>query len=46
MTFADATSGWPLTAFLSGCGPGCDSRGAVLRTRSAGRGWAVAFPER
>jgi photosystem II stability/assembly factor-like uncharacterized protein len=42
MTFLDATSGWLLSAFLDGCGPGCDSKGAVLSTRSAGRSWAVA----
>ena len=45
MTFLDATSGWLLSAFLDGCGPGCDSRGAVLSTRSAGRSWAVVFPD-
>ena len=44
MTFLDATSGWLLSAFLGRCGPGGDSRGAVLSTRSAGRSWAVAFP--
>lgn len=46
MTFADATSGWLLSAFLSGCGRGCDSQGAVLGTRSAGRAWAVVLPGR
>jgi photosystem II stability/assembly factor-like uncharacterized protein len=46
MTFADATSGWLLSAFLSGCGRGCDSRGAVLGTRSAGRAWAEVLPGR
>jgi len=44
MTFLDATSGWLLSAFLGRCGPGGDSKGAVLSTRSAGRSWAVAFP--
>jgi len=44
MTFADATSGWLLSAFQSGCGAGCDSKGAVLGTRSAGRAWAVVLP--
>jgi photosystem II stability/assembly factor-like uncharacterized protein len=46
MTFADATSGWLLSALLSGCGAGCDSKGAVLATRSAGRSWAVVLPGR
>jgi photosystem II stability/assembly factor-like uncharacterized protein len=46
MTFADATSGWLLSALLSGCGAGCDSKGAVLGTRSAGRSWAVVLPGR
>jgi photosystem II stability/assembly factor-like uncharacterized protein len=46
MTFADATSGWLLSAFLSGCDPGCDSEGAVLATRSAGRSWEVILPGR
>jgi photosystem II stability/assembly factor-like uncharacterized protein len=46
MTFADATSGWLLSALLSGCGRGCDSEGAVLGTRSAGRAWAVVLPGR
>jgi photosystem II stability/assembly factor-like uncharacterized protein len=46
MSFADATSGWLLSAFLSGCGRGCDSEGAVLGTRSAGRAWAVVLPGR
>jgi len=46
MTFADATSGWLLSAFLSGCSPDCDSQGAVLATRSGGRDWAVALPGR
>jgi photosystem II stability/assembly factor-like uncharacterized protein len=41
MTFPDATSGWLLSAFLDGCSPDCDSKGAVLSTRSAGRSWAV-----
>ena len=45
MTFPGATSGWLLSAFLDGCGPGCDSKGAVLSTRSAGRSWAVVFPD-
>jgi len=45
MTFPNATSGWLLSAFLDGCGPGCDSKGAVLSTRSAGRSWAVIFPD-
>jgi photosystem II stability/assembly factor-like uncharacterized protein len=44
MTFPDATSGWLLSASLEGCGPACDSKGAVLSTRSAGRSWAVVFP--
>jgi photosystem II stability/assembly factor-like uncharacterized protein len=46
LSFADATSGWLLSSFLSGCGPGCDSEGAVLRTRSAGRSWEVVLPGR
>jgi photosystem II stability/assembly factor-like uncharacterized protein len=46
MSFADATSGWLLSAFLSGCGAGCDSQGAVLATRSGGRSWEVVLPER
>lgn len=46
MTFADATSGWLLSAFLSGCGPGCDSEGAVLATSSAGRAWSEVLPGR
>ncbi len=46
MTFADATSGWLLSVLQSGCGQGCDSKGAVLGTRSAGRAWAVVLPGR
>jgi hypothetical protein len=46
MTFADATSGWLLSVLQSGCGPGCDSKSAVLGTRSAGRAWAVVLPGR
>jgi photosystem II stability/assembly factor-like uncharacterized protein len=45
MTFRDATSGWLLSAFLGGCSPDCDSKGAVVGTRSAGRSWAVVFPD-
>jgi photosystem II stability/assembly factor-like uncharacterized protein len=45
MTFLAATSGWLLSAFLDGCGPGCDSKGAVLSTRSAGRSWAVILAD-
>jgi photosystem II stability/assembly factor-like uncharacterized protein len=43
MTFADATSGWLLSDYLEGCD--CDSRGAVLGTRSSGRSWSMVFPE-
>jgi photosystem II stability/assembly factor-like uncharacterized protein len=46
MTFADATSGWLLSAFLNGCGRGCDSEGAVLGTGTAGRAWEVVLPGR
>jgi hypothetical protein len=46
MIFADATSGWLLSASLTGCGPACDSEGAVLATRSAGRTWTLALPGR
>ena len=46
MTFADAVSGWLLTASLTGCGPRCDSKGAVLGTRSAGRSWTPVLPGR
>lgn len=45
MTFRDATSGWLLSAFIGGCSPDCDSKGAVVGTRSAGRSWAVVFPD-
>jgi photosystem II stability/assembly factor-like uncharacterized protein len=46
MTFANMRSGWLLSGFLSGCGTGCDSKGAVLRTRSAGHAWAAVLPGR
>jgi photosystem II stability/assembly factor-like uncharacterized protein len=46
MSFADATSGWLLSASLTGCGPACDSEGAVLATRSAGRTWTPVLPGR
>jgi photosystem II stability/assembly factor-like uncharacterized protein len=46
MTFADAASGWLLTASLTGCGPACDPEGAVLATRSAGRSWTPVVPGR
>jgi len=45
MTFRDATSGWLLSAFLGGCASDCDSKGAVVGTRSAGRSWAVVFAD-
>jgi hypothetical protein len=45
---AAATVGpaWLLSASLTGCGPACDSQGAVLATRSAGRTWTLALPGR